>query len=96
MKAPHEVLDLPANAYSDQVRQRYLELVKVNSPERAPERFAEIRAAYEAMRDPVARVERLLFDTVNRATLRDISERLRTDVRDRPVATEMLLSFGRK
>jgi curved DNA-binding protein CbpA len=58
---PCSTLGLPPNADEAMVRQRYLELVREFPPDRAPERFAEIRAAYESLRDPVRRLESELF-----------------------------------
>jgi DnaJ-domain-containing protein 1 len=55
------VLNLSPSSSDDVIRQRYLELVREFSPERAPQRFAEIRKAYDALRDPVERVRRRLF-----------------------------------
>jgi len=62
MKKPHEVFGLPAGAGETEIRQRYLELVRQYPPDSAPERFAEIRAAFDQLRDPVARYERGLQD----------------------------------
>ncbi len=55
---PHRVLGLPQNASAEEIRVRYLELVKEFPPERDADRFREIRAAYEAAKDPlvIARV----------------------------------------
>jgi DnaJ-class molecular chaperone len=58
---PYEVLGLPRGSGEEEVRRRYLELVRQFPPDRAPERFAEIRGAYEKLRDPVVRVESRLF-----------------------------------
>lgn len=55
------VLSLNPSSSDDVIRQRYLALVREFSPERAPQQFAEIRKAYEALRDPVERVRRRLF-----------------------------------
>ena len=52
---PYEQLGLPPSADETEIRQHYLELVRQFPPDRAPERFAEIRAAYDALRDPVSR-----------------------------------------
>ena len=62
MADPFEVLGLPKDAGEGEIRQRYLELVRAFPPERAPERFAAVHAAYQALRDPAARLESQLFD----------------------------------
>ena len=48
---PFAALDLPEDADDDAIQKRYLALVRRHSPERDPERFAELRAAYERIRD---------------------------------------------
>ena len=55
------VFNLNPSAGDEAIRRRYLELVREFPPERAPQRFAEIRKAYDELRDPVARVRRRLF-----------------------------------
>jgi hypothetical protein len=57
---PFQVLGLTAEASEADVRARYLELVKQFSPDREPEKFREIRAAYEAARDPLSVARRLV------------------------------------
>jgi len=57
---PHRVLGLPQHASEAEIRRRYLELVKEFPPERDPERFREVRAAYEAVKDPLIIARSLL------------------------------------
>ena len=45
MNDPYVQLGLPPSADETEIRRRYLELVRQFPPDRAPERFAEIRAA---------------------------------------------------
>jgi len=49
---PFTILGVSANADHAEVRARYLELVKQFPPEREPEKFREVRAAFEAVQDP--------------------------------------------
>lgn len=56
---PLEVLGLPRQASEAEIRARYLELVKQYPPDREPDKFREIRAAYEATKDPLIVAERL-------------------------------------
>src|SRR6266511_2733063 len=60
MSDPYDVLGLPRHAGEEEIRRRYLELVRESPPDRDPERFAAVRAAYDAVRDPVRRLEALL------------------------------------
>lgn len=69
---PHETLGLPPNADETAVRQRYLDLVREFPPDRAPERFAAIRAAYAALNDPIRRMKSLLLETRNVDTVDEI------------------------
>lgn len=57
---PFHVLGVPPDAGEAEVRARYLELVKQFPPEREPEKFREVRAAFEAARDPLVIARRLL------------------------------------
>jgi curved DNA-binding protein CbpA len=56
---PFHILGLSTEADEAEVRARYLELVKQFPPDREPEKFREIRAAYEATRDPLSIARRL-------------------------------------
>ena len=61
MHDPYDVLGLTIDADETQIRQRYLELVRSNPPDREPERFAAVHAAYESLRDPAERIRNQLF-----------------------------------
>jgi len=95
MHDPYEVLGLSLHAGETEIRQRYLELVRAFPPEQAPERFAAVHAAYEALRNPAERLRAQLFhfDAKN-----DSFEALATDLRRRlrdlrmPVATLLSLA----
>jgi len=81
MSDPYEILDIPPHADEAEIRRRYLELVREFPPDRAPERFAAIRAAYDEVRDPARRLSAMLFrhgssDTID-ALANDIRARLR-------------------
>ncbi|MBF0285026.1 MAG: J domain-containing protein [Magnetococcales bacterium] len=58
---PYFVLGLSDDADDEAVRQAYLRGVRTFSPDRHPERFQEIRAAYEALQDPRRRAAWRLF-----------------------------------
>ncbi len=57
---PFQVLGVSPDAGEAEVRGRYLELVKQFSPEREPDKFREIRAAYESAKDPLSIARRLI------------------------------------
>ena len=61
MLNPYIVLGLPRSATDEEIRRRYLELVRKYPPSRAPERFQLVAQAYEAVKTLAARVETELF-----------------------------------
>lgn len=54
---PYELLGLAPGASADEIKRAYFAQVRANPPERAPEQFKRIRAAYERLRDPEQRLE---------------------------------------
>lgn len=91
---PYQVLGIDANADTEQIRARYLALVREFPPEHAPEKFAEVRAAYDALRDPVVSLERRLFDLRTTDTFDAVIASERQSVRQRRIPTDVLLSLA--
>lgn len=58
---PFLVLDLPEQTTDAAVEARYQALLRRAPPDREPERFQIIRAAYEALRTERDRIDTLLF-----------------------------------
>lgn len=56
---PFSILGVASDAGEAEVRARYLELVKQHAPDRDPEKFREIHAAFEAAKDPLVIARRL-------------------------------------
>ena len=54
---PYEILGIARSATAAALKQAYFALVRAHPPERDPEMFKQVRAAYEQLRDPAARVE---------------------------------------
>jgi curved DNA-binding protein CbpA len=96
MSDPYEILGLPRGCGETEVRRRYLELVRENPPDRAPERFTEIRQAYEMLRDPVLRLESKLFDLKAGDTLAGIVADVQKRLRTARFRTQTLLSLAEK
>ena len=91
---PYEVLGLGPEAGEDEIRQRYLALVREFPPEREPKRFAEIREAYDQIRDPVVSLERRLFNLTAVDTFDTLLAAERQRQRGRRLPTSVLLSLG--
>ncbi|WP_127585390.1 J domain-containing protein [Paenibacillus koleovorans] len=53
----YKTLELRANATAEAIKKKYIELVKKHTPEQDPEKFQQIRRAYETLRDPIKRQE---------------------------------------
>ncbi len=85
MTDPYEVLGLPHDADEAAIRARYLELVRESPPDRAPERFAAIRAAYDEVRDPARRLESQLFHV----SMNDSIDAMVDDLRNRLARTRL-------
>jgi curved DNA-binding protein CbpA len=54
---PYATLGLARSASAEEIKRAYFALVRANPPERNPEQFKRIRAAYERLRDPAQRCE---------------------------------------
>jgi curved DNA-binding protein CbpA len=95
MADPYEVLELPRHAGEGEIRKRYLELVRAFPPEQAPERFAAVHAAYQALRDPAARLEAQLFGLeLTSDSLEALAEDVRQRLRQVRPPVETLLSLA--
>jgi hypothetical protein len=63
MRDPFTVLGVAEDADDAEIRRRYLALVRDFPPDRAPDRFREYRAAYDALSDERKRLETSLLHT---------------------------------
>jgi DnaJ-class molecular chaperone len=94
MQTPNELFGLPSDADEAQIRNRYLELVREFPPDRAPERFAEIREAYDALRDPLPRAERRLFHFSSHDSMKQLQTDIRKHLAAAPLTMDVLLSLA--
>ncbi|MEZ6128776.1 MAG: hypothetical protein R3C59_08850 [Planctomycetaceae bacterium] len=92
---PLTVLGLPQRASQEEIRSRYLELVKQFPPERDPERFREIRAAFDAANDPLV-VARALLQPPDEVVppWKDIIDQ--QSLRPPALSVDLLLSLGNR
>jgi curved DNA-binding protein CbpA len=92
MTDPYNVLGLPPEADDEAVRRRYLELVRQFPPERHPEKFGAVRAAYESLRDPDARLRQRLFEPGRQDSIDALFEELACQTARRRLSLEALLA----
>jgi curved DNA-binding protein CbpA len=60
---PFSILGVDENVADEEIKRRYLALVRAFPPDREPEQFQVYRAAYEALRDERKRLEAKLLAT---------------------------------
>src|SRR5260370_37752071 len=94
MSDPYETLGVLPHADEAEIRRRYLELVREFPPDREPERFAAIRAAYDEVRDPHRRLEAQLFSIETHDSIDSLLTDLRARLRGARVPRETLLKLA--
>jgi curved DNA-binding protein CbpA len=82
MLDPFTLLGVAEDADDAEIRRRYLALVRDFPPDRAPERFQELRAAYDAISDERKRLETKILTANTVALSRLRVEALRAGSRD--------------
>ncbi|MFN0317449.1 MAG: DnaJ domain-containing protein [Burkholderiales bacterium] len=63
MSDPYRVLGVSHDAGDESIRDAYLAAIRACPPERDPQRFEQVRKAYEAISTQRDRVAHALFDT---------------------------------
>ena len=96
MTDPYAVLGLPADSDDETIRRRYLELVKQFTPEHHPEKFAEIRRAYESLRDLETRLRHRLFEAGKNESIDGILEELACRMSRRRQSLQALVNAVQK
>ena len=92
MPSPYEILNLDPAASEEQIRKRYLELVREFPPERAPARFTEIREAYDELRNPIARMRKRLTGVSEGPAINEITADFqRRQLKDKRITAKALL-----
>ena len=61
MLAHYLTLGLAPDASQEEIRRRYLDLIRAQPPSRHPGRFQRVAAAYEALQDDRSRVRTAIF-----------------------------------
>jgi curved DNA-binding protein CbpA len=93
MSDPYEVLGIAPDTDDEAIRRRYLELVREFTPEKAPEKFAAIRQAYECLRDLNTRLRYRLFEAGKKESIEALVEEITCRTTRRRVALKTLLSI---
>jgi curved DNA-binding protein CbpA len=94
MNDPYETLGVTPQSTESEIRNRYLQLVREFPPDRAPERFAQIRAAYDELRDPLVRLQKQVFSTATLDSIDEIAACVRERLRTRRLSVDALLALA--
>ena len=92
------VIGVPLNATDQEIRKKYLRLVKEHSPERNPEMFQKITNAYESIKDARTRATTELFFALKNVEPKQTIETLASSVkitRRTPGLQELLNAAGK-
>lgn len=96
MNNSYEVLGVTKQATQEEIRQRYLELIREFSPERAPERFAEIREAYEKLQDPLGDWLDNYCNVETKDSIDDLIQSIRKRTKSERFPTAALLAMAER
>ena len=61
MSNPYQILEIPKSATQEEIKKAYFGLIKKYPPEKEPEKFKTIRAAYDSLKTPIKKAEADLF-----------------------------------
>jgi hypothetical protein len=93
---PFAVLGVSIEATEEEVRGRYLDLVRQYPPERDPAKFREIRAAFDAIKDPLLIAQRLVV-VPNEDMVPKWLDAIKDEERKPPILTPaFILSLGNR
>lgn len=94
MDDPFAILGVAPDAPETDIRKRYLELVRKHSPDRDPERFREIRQAYDAVSDPETRLDRMIFQSKTDDSLERLLSDTARKIAARRIPVDTLLQLS--
>lgn len=95
IKDPFETLGVAPDATEEEIRARYLELVKQYSPERDPEMFRKIQAAFDAIKDPLTVARKFLTAPSDECPAWEAAIEEQKQIPP-PLSTEFVLSLGNR
>jgi hypothetical protein len=89
---PHAVFSISREATVEEIRARYLELVRENPPERDPVKFRAIHQAYQMLCDPLVLARAVVRGQVSSMSLTEICEKAQ---KNKPrLSRTLLLALG--
>ena len=92
---PLRTLGLSIEATQEEIRARYLELIKQFPPEREPQRFQEIQIAFQSAKDPLLLARTLLkAPSKNPPPWNDVIEKEKSN--PPALSVDFLLSLGNR
>ena len=90
----YHTLGLSPDCSEEELRKRYLELVRRYPPESHPEKFSQIYEAYEKLKNPLETVSEIIFSMDADDSIDRIIADVLADVRGERLPTSMLLKMG--
>jgi curved DNA-binding protein CbpA len=96
MSDPYAILGIPPDSDDEAIRRRYLQLVREFSPERHPDKFAEIRRAYDSLKDLNTRLQHRVFEAGKNESVDAIVEELTCRMPRRRLSLKELFALHRK
>jgi curved DNA-binding protein CbpA len=91
MTDPYTLLGVTSSDDDATIRRRYLELVRKFPPEQFPEKFIEIRAAFEIVSDVDSRVRHRVFDKGRTETIERLIQELSSQAEPPRIPLQTLL-----
>lgn len=93
---PYHTLGVDPQASDEQIRQAYLQAVRLYTPENNPDRFRAMASAYDSIKDEERRVQWLLQSgEVEADSPRDLMKQYAVDGMRQPLSFESMKAFLR-
>ena len=89
-ESPYQLLGITREASEAEIKRAYFSLVREHPPERDPEGFKRVRAAYEKLRTVNQRAETDLFLVEDQPLTLDVSSVQQTDAEPLGITPEMI------
>ena len=90
----YHTLGLSPDCSEEELRKRYLELVRQYPPESHPEKFSRIYEAYEKLKDPFESIADAVLSMESDDSIAQIIKDVLSDVRDERLPSSVLLKMG--